>query len=306
MPPTPVAAKLCPRCKAAVIPGRLFCVACNLPYQKMDNYVSAADQKSKPKGPLKAQDIAESMIDRFLKPAIYLFILCFLAGTAYFFYTTFHGASKGMYAEYPTNRGVLLTTFLTAISKDTEYNDKIAYKLINFHERMPDNEITFGKYRQMFHDINSYLKTVAGEDWISKLKVEKEEVKDPDQGVTYTEWHATVGTEQLNIAISEEHPLLEVNTAMHGSAGPQRDDADTHYSIAGVDGFDIESAGKSQKLAAVQGIMKGMGAGKSAQEIADLNAAFGPHGDETTDQLKARILPVIARPNSIALKQCLL
>ena len=151
-----------------------------------------------------------------------------------------------------------------------------------------------GHYRQLYHVMQKYLTEEIGSGWTSSLTIlPAEPTADPTQGPTV--YIVKVGLETLHVQIAPQGPA-----GTGGGAGGR------HYGVVEVQEFPMSSAAYFQKMAAIGGVVRGIGGDQAASNLQQVLGVAGNSGRETPMQTKYRVLPLIRDPSAGTLKRALL
>jgi hypothetical protein len=187
-------------------------------------------------------------------------------------------AAPAAWTKLPKTQLDAAREILTDISKGDPGYYK-AYDLIAPSAKNPDNRDDVGRYRQLFHVMNTYLSTEFGSDWIDTITLQA----DKNNGDLI---EAHIGPETLHLRAVLQTPADKLNDNNH------------HYAIEGFDEFDIHDAAAMQQMAAITGILGGVAGPGAVNNLQTIIGAAGGNQRESPMVRKLRILPNLRNPRT--------
>jgi len=277
--------RVCPACRAVVVPGRASCVSCGMPVAKMADFQLARRAAGQAAGQRQSGRRAVGWV------AALIISGAILAG-----YAAFHEGDKAAWQAYPSDRTALVQQFFEYIHADTDSAFDKAYGLVSLRVKHPAERDERGRYRQTFHDLARYLRGEFGDDWIAALRLQRADGNDSTEIATLV----TVQTEQLSVPLDLQGPAGATPEQL-----ASQPDAYRHYGVRGVSGFPVELAGQSQQREGIAGVLRVYGAAGSAEQLAGIVGAAGSPLHEIPIETKRRLLPLVRNPRGTALPRAL-
>jgi hypothetical protein len=294
----------CPACGTYTVPGRGTCLSCGMETAKMAEFL-AAQRAAGAKG-IKvkkfedpeevAAEEAQAARMAWVKRAVAAVVLIALGVGGYWAFVG-GGAKAEPWAGYPNDRDELVKQFFGYIHDDTDVSAKKAYALISRGMKNPAKEDEAGLYFQNFHDLTRYMNDAFGHDWYDTMRIEHTDGKGAGQLRTTV----YIQTETLHVPLDLQGP--DGMTIEQLAARPA---VEHRYGVRAIEEFPISSAGKSQQMEAISGILGGVyGATGSVNQIRGIVGASGSPPHETPMECKRRLFPLVRNPKMTALNRAL-
>jgi len=220
--------------------GNPRCAACKLEVKQMDAF-AAAKKAAMAKGKRGVEETSRQKpreLPFFLRPgiiALVVFVVLVGAGAYKLF-----GPKPPRYLKFPGSAQEAATELMQHISAGTDPEYLKAYDLIVDSARDPKSSDEKGDYQQVFHVMNLYLSGEFGNDWFKQATF----APDPADPKTIV---AKISIETLRIHTEQATPADKV-----GAQGQ-------HFGVVGVDDFGPGQAASLRQMAAIEGIIKGVG-----------------------------------------------
>ncbi len=270
----------CPNCHAAVPLGKTQCI-CGLDVSKF-NVFARAKKAALQKGLRTKMEAAPPpwwKDSTLVKTAVALgVVLLIVAGVM-----AWRGSRPEPWEAFPTAREEVVKQLMTHLHADNDKSLRAAYLLVADEDKKNINDD--GKYRQLFHEVNKYLAGEFGDDWIKHTTITPDPA-DADRFIV------KVALETLHVRTSEESPKNA--PAAKGK----------HFAYRSIEEFDLHEAANMQKMAGIGGVLKGLGASGSANQLNQIIGAGAHSNRETLMQTKRRLLPILRNPRGEAVKRC--
>jgi hypothetical protein len=266
----------CPNCHAAIPPTARKCSVCKLEVDQMRAFASAkAAARRKGMATTQVEDSGPPFYKNLLRPiVIFPAVLAILL-----IYYLARPAAPGAWTRLPKTQLDAAREILTDISQGDPGYVK-AYDLIAPSAKNPKDRDDIGRYRQLFHVMNTYLSTEFGSDWITTLNLQAD--KNNNDLI-----EAHIGAETLHLRAVLQTPADKLK------------DDNRHYAIEGFDEFDIHDAADMQKMAAITGLVGGVAGPAALNNLETILGAAGGGGHrESPMTRKLRILPNLRNPRA--------
>lgn len=289
--PATGAAPRCPACNTPLVRGRDTCVSCGMTRVKMAEYSRAKALAAQRGVTVRVEAPAEAgrpwgeRLRPLKVPAIVLLLIALLGGISYLGFAGMNRKPPTPWLDYPTDPEAAAKQYIAAASLDTVAGGRQAYKLLTMRERNLDDDAELARYRQVYHDMDKYFTETDGTSWqlrASYQNVTPSAAADPTIAVH-------VGTDVIHIDLEPQAP----------KDGPAP--SPPHYGIVRIREFPIGEAAGAQKSAVVSGVLHGLGAGGSADQLRSITSVVGAHCNESPFAMKRRLLPILRRPNDPAI-----
>ncbi len=299
----------CPACHAVLTRGMRECPQCKMEVARMKDYVmamrhaqkKAAEQKSSgasapigkartivPASQLEQNDNEQrarsSMNHEMMRAAKYLIALIVVIVAGIWVYQTFF-KTVDPWLNYPTDQRALLTKFFQIVHTDNRKEHEKAYALISLYRRDAKDDTQHGQYLQLFHDVDRYFITLFGPNYINEIRFEPEG-NVPDAAT----WIAAVRTEKMTIDLEPQTP-----------PDKQKPGEPKRWGIVAIREFPLGNSSRSQQMGAIGGVLRGLGAGGSAEQIQGIAAVTTDFSRMSPAEIKQTLMPIITNPRATGL-----
>lgn len=196
--------------------------------------------------------------------------------------------SVARWKSYPTSKEEAVRQLFEHIATDDNGKFDDAYRaLIDLEiKQNVDTDQQRGVFRQVFHEVDKYLKGEFGSDWITKMNV-RESAANPDAV------EVRVERERLNVLVRNQVPA--------GKTGET-----PRWGVVDIAEFPRAEGGALQQSAAVGGMLRGVAGEGAERNLNAITAAGANMARETKMQTKRRVLPILRDPSSPAIKRVIL
>jgi hypothetical protein len=270
--------QICPNCETPLKPGARRCASCKLEVANMRAFAaakSAAKRKGLATTQVESNDRGTPIYRQFLRPIV-IVPLVLVALLAIYFTRPSPAPAWTRLPTSPTNAAEELLRNIS-VGSDAGYDR--AYALIAPTAKNPENRDDIGRYRQLFHVLNNYLRIEFGTDWITQLSLQVD--KNNSDLVA-----AHIGPETLHLRTLLQTPPEKLT------------DKNRHYAVEGIDEFSVADAAEMQKMAAITGGLGGVAGQGAVTNLQTILGAGGGNRRETPMQKKLRILPNLRDPRA--------